>query len=356
LLPNDLTPVPAAPAGPAPKDAWLGWFKSFDCGASWRSGLVPGYPQDGSAQGLASPLKGLAAGADSTVRSGTNGLFFYSGMVFNRGDNGASRIFISRYIDDNNNERGDTIRYLGAITIETGTKGQFSDKPWLAVDIPRNGYGAAALPWTVSDAGDHKAPPWIRWCRLLRHPHDPANGIPAQYRGRQRLHGVDALRRRTRNLAKIMFARSTDCGVSWNAKPISNNQKTSQGVPSPSCQAMAPSTSRGASLGNCAAIMRSDTRSTDGGKTFEKTPPGRHADQSVRSETTTRCTNTLPTMRLIIPAVYAGRARYATASGRLDLASRRAYRHVGVDGWREYLQDALPDRGRKPTGVTRSPA
>ncbi len=45
-------------------DAWLGVFKSFDGGQTWQSTLLPGYPLDSSADGLASPLRGLQAGAD----------------------------------------------------------------------------------------------------------------------------------------------------------------------------------------------------------------------------------------------------------------------------------------------------
>ena len=114
-------------------DAWLGVFKSFDCGAKWQSSLMPGYPQDLS--GAAPELKGYAAGADPTVRAGTNGLFYYSGMVFNRGNNGDSKIFVARFIDSNNKERGDPIEYAGVSVIDTGTKGSFLDKPWLAVDV-----------------------------------------------------------------------------------------------------------------------------------------------------------------------------------------------------------------------------
>ncbi len=65
-------------------DSWLGVFKSFDGGATWRSTLLPGYPQDGSAIGLASPLKGYDAAADPLVRAGANGLLFYSGIAFQR--------------------------------------------------------------------------------------------------------------------------------------------------------------------------------------------------------------------------------------------------------------------------------
>src|SRR5438128_232187 len=118
-------------------DAWVGLFKSFDGGLTWQSTLVPGYPQDTSAAGLASPIKGLQAGADPTVRAGTNGLFYYSGIAFNRGANGLGKIFVARFIDNNNKENGDPIQYLSTVTIDQGTAGQFLDKSWLAVDIPR---------------------------------------------------------------------------------------------------------------------------------------------------------------------------------------------------------------------------
>ena len=36
-------------------DAWLGVFKSVDGGDAWTSTLLPGYPQDTSAEGAASP-------------------------------------------------------------------------------------------------------------------------------------------------------------------------------------------------------------------------------------------------------------------------------------------------------------
>ena len=37
-------------------DAWLGWYTTKDGGDSWRTRLVPGYPQDGSAIG-AGPMR-----------------------------------------------------------------------------------------------------------------------------------------------------------------------------------------------------------------------------------------------------------------------------------------------------------
>src|SRR5689334_24351381 len=52
-------------------DAWLGLFKSFDGGQTWQSTLMPGYSLDSSAAGAASPIHGLQAAADPTVRAGT---------------------------------------------------------------------------------------------------------------------------------------------------------------------------------------------------------------------------------------------------------------------------------------------
>src|SRR5215475_11357273 len=57
---NDYRTVDLAglPQGQPTGDAWLGLFKSFDGGNTWFSTLVPGYLQDTSPDGLASPLKG----------------------------------------------------------------------------------------------------------------------------------------------------------------------------------------------------------------------------------------------------------------------------------------------------------
>jgi hypothetical protein len=137
-------------------DAWLGVFKSFDGGLTWKSTLLPGFPLDSSTAGRSSPLFGFQAAADPTVRSGPAGIFYYSGIAFNRtpANNALGEVFLARFIDNNNRENGDptvtngsltnitptdSIRYLGVTPIASGTSGQFLDKPWLAVDVPRNG-------------------------------------------------------------------------------------------------------------------------------------------------------------------------------------------------------------------------
>ena len=212
-IPFDDTPLPqgAQPNISMAGDAWLGLFKSFDCGQKWESTLLPGYPQDNS--GLALTLKGHEAGADPTVRAGSNGLFFYSGMVFNRGAQGNSKIFVARLIDNNNKERGDPIEFVDVATIDIGTKGQFLDKPWLAVDVPRNSFGPGSTLATGASSASGT-------CTV--------NGqqIPASnaYMAYARFTGESSQH------AKLMFARSTDCGKTWKTNPLSNNQQLSQGA------------------------------------------------------------------------------------------------------------------------------
>jgi uncharacterized protein YjbI with pentapeptide repeats len=206
----DLPTEPGSVPGTLSGDAWLGVFKSFDGGLSWQSTLLPGYPQDQSAAGKASPLKVYGAAADPTVRAGANGLVYYSGMAFNRGTN-IGAIFLSRYFDANAKENGDataardTIAYLDAKLIDTGTSGQFLDKPWIAVDVPRSGSGATTCSVTPQ-------------------------GGPAQsfvggnvYMTWSRFTGSQS--------TKIMFSRSLDCGKTWsNPIKISESNSINQGT------------------------------------------------------------------------------------------------------------------------------
>ena len=144
--------LPGAPEGTAQEpagDAWLGVFKSYDGGESWTSTLLPGYPQE---FGSSEPIHGYEAAADPVVRAGTNGLFYYAGIAFNR-ETQESKLFVARYVDNDNIESGDPIAYLGMSIVAEGDGGAtgFVDKPWLAVDIPRDGalYGNVYLAYSV---------------------------------------------------------------------------------------------------------------------------------------------------------------------------------------------------------------
>ena len=193
--------VPGLEEGEVTVDAWLGVFKSFDCGNTWSSTLLPGYPQEEpESPGRDSVLYGFAAGADPTVRAGTNGMFYYSGIVFDRDDHGLGQVFVSRFIDNNNVEwlGGDSIEYLGAVAIDTGTSGQFLDKPWLAADVPRSGAETCAIPPTY----------------------------PTQYFDGGNVYIAYAMFTGKGGSAKIMFSRSTDCGATFS-RPIKISESDS---------------------------------------------------------------------------------------------------------------------------------
>jgi hypothetical protein len=187
--------LPGLPDDEETGDSWVGLFSSLDGGQTWRSTLVPGYPQDTSPEGLASPLKGLAAAADPVVRAGTHGLFYYGLMAFDR-DKKVSRLAVARFVDMNDREGGDIaagtspIRYAGTSVVAQGNSGQFVDKPWLVVDVPRPGAATCVLPTS------------------------PPQSVPAGivYMAWARLTGV-------RN-TQLMLARSLDCGASWS-QPVS---------------------------------------------------------------------------------------------------------------------------------------
>ena len=93
-------------------DAWIGIFKSFDGGSTWKSTLLPGFRQDvTSRRARHSPLYGLEAGADPVHSRRHARPVLLAGMAFNR-DQDAGRVFVARYIDNNNLEAGDSIAYL----------------------------------------------------------------------------------------------------------------------------------------------------------------------------------------------------------------------------------------------------
>jgi hypothetical protein len=145
--------IPGLPGAEVTGDAWLGLFYSRDGGNRWKSTLLPGYPQDTSPEGMNSPLKGLQAGADPVVRAGSNGLMGYAGIAFNRDSQNRDHttgkkgvMFVARFIDDNAKETGNPFRYLNTVVVDNGSSGQFLDKPWFAIDVPRSSAGTCTIP------------------------------------------------------------------------------------------------------------------------------------------------------------------------------------------------------------------
>ena len=195
--------LPGLPGGGETGDAWLGLYRSFDGGQRWQSTLLPGYPQDTSTAGMASAMYGYQAAADPVVRPGTNGLFYYSGIVFDRAVKGKSRVFVTRFIDNNNKEAGDAIHYVGstAVASTTGVAGDFIDKPWMAVDIPRAGAQTCSISTPGANGGNTTQ-------RI------PAGAVYLAYAVITTTR--DANGTTTGVTGKIMFSRSLDCGVTWS--------------------------------------------------------------------------------------------------------------------------------------------
>jgi hypothetical protein len=237
-------------------DAWLGLFKSVDGGERWTSSLLPGYPQDQSKEGMASPLKAYNAGADPVVRPGTNGLLYYSGLAFNRGEGGASAIFLARFIDNNNKEAGDPFAYISTSVIASSTGAEFLDKPWMTVDVPRAGARVCRIPTTQAPS---TPPPTTtpkgkdkgkgrghdRYSSLGRLVSAAAKNIRIYRAGRGKpplptpgltqtsqeiqagaIHVAFAAIKTTTNAAgvstvtsRLLYSRSDDCGATWS-RPI----------------------------------------------------------------------------------------------------------------------------------------
>ncbi|UCE42660.1 MAG: exo-alpha-sialidase, partial [Candidatus Aminicenantes bacterium] len=178
--------LPGQMQNQATGDAWLGVFKSLDGGESWTSTLLDGYPQQNNSS---SPLDGYEAAADPVVRAGTNGLFFYSGIVFNRSEPINSAVFVARFIDNNNDEEGDPIQRIDTTIIDALEGGRFKDKPWIAVDIPEN----KAKNITIDGQKIPKSNVYIVY------------SVFKEVEGEQQ--------------SEILFCRSTDCGNTWE-EPI----------------------------------------------------------------------------------------------------------------------------------------
>ena len=53
-------------------DVWAGYYRSTDGGSSWQDSLVPGYPADTSAGGMASPAHGSCGGSGDPSQSFDN--------------------------------------------------------------------------------------------------------------------------------------------------------------------------------------------------------------------------------------------------------------------------------------------
>jgi N-acetylneuraminic acid mutarotase len=206
---------------PGTAEPWVGQYISTDGGAHWQSTLLPGFPQDVSPQGVASPLHGFTTASDPVIRAGTNGLFYYAGIAFNRGTNNGV-VFVARFMDLNNKENGNIatdsfpIRYINTEVVAHGSSTQFLDKPWIAVDIPRSGRTCTlSVPETKVVGGQ---PVTTNVTQTV-----PAGNVYVAYANIATVNGVTT--------STIYFSRSLDCGQTWSTPTaLSRGYALSQGA------------------------------------------------------------------------------------------------------------------------------
>ena len=106
-------------------NVWAGYYRSTNGGASWTNSLVPGYPADGSAAGMASPTHGsCAAAGDPTQAFDGAGSLFYGFICFNRAKPTNGSVYVATYDQDG-------ARYVRTVRVDRGTPsvwGLFQDK------------------------------------------------------------------------------------------------------------------------------------------------------------------------------------------------------------------------------------
>src|SRR5680860_555589 len=118
---------------------WEGFAFSRDSGETWTNSLVPGYPQDTSAEGQASPLFGDHRFAGDPIGAfDGDGNLFVGGISFNRAGAVNGDVFVATY-GAQEGPGGYPVDYLRTRIVGKGTpsrnfQGVFQDKPMLEVD------------------------------------------------------------------------------------------------------------------------------------------------------------------------------------------------------------------------------
>jgi len=114
-------------------DVWAGYYRSTDGGSTWSDSLLPGYPQDTSAAGVASPAHGQCrAAGDPTQAFDTQGRLFYGFICFNRAKPINGSLYVATYDQDG-------AGYVRTVLVDSGTPsanfaGLFQDKINITVD------------------------------------------------------------------------------------------------------------------------------------------------------------------------------------------------------------------------------
>jgi hypothetical protein len=133
-------------------EVWTGYYRSTDGGSTWRDSLVPGYPADTSAAGVASPVHGTCGAAgDPSQAFDRDGRLFYAFICFNRAKPVNGGVFVARYTNDG-------AAYDRTVLVKRGTPsgqfltGLFQDKINLTVDQTNGRFGSNVyVAWSQYD-------------------------------------------------------------------------------------------------------------------------------------------------------------------------------------------------------------
>lgn len=197
---------------PHTADTWMPIYLSFDGGATWFGSppfpngyntMVPGFPTDTSAAGLASPLLGLDGAGDPVIRFDRSGNLLVGGIAFNRNfDQGERPLdtvsFVARYRFTPGTPA------TASTTTSAGSPPHFTYQGTSIVDRGAVGF---AVPGAVGFAGNFTDKPWME-VDLNAPVASPCSGNV--YFADTNFHGA-------RGSSPVVFSRSTDGGVTWSS-------------------------------------------------------------------------------------------------------------------------------------------
>jgi hypothetical protein len=213
---------------------WMGLGFSTDGGRTWTNSLVPGYPQDTSAEGMQSPefIRTNSASDPVGAFNGDGTMFYFGAISFdeNAGPHTNSDVWVARYAVLEPGDPGYAtypLDYLGTTPVGQGPPaanfaGIFHDKEMIEVD-------RSCLPWCGRTA--ETTPPTAcssRWATRPRRRPRAAPSTPSWPSRRTaprsgRRSGSPACRRnRTSRCSRPRASRSwaTTTGSSWSMREI----------------------------------------------------------------------------------------------------------------------------------------
>ena len=142
-------------------DVWYGLYVSANGGTTWFNTMIPGFPSDTSAAGLASPLLNLDGSGDPVVRFDAAGNLYAAGIAFNRNFDQPDRpvdtvVYVAKYSytpgtpagtsTPNSAANPPNFTYAGTTIVDRGAvgfavpgavgfAGTFTDKEWMEIDL-----------------------------------------------------------------------------------------------------------------------------------------------------------------------------------------------------------------------------